>query len=173
MNRKSANLLLAGKAEIRSIGEPCDPSCALWFCCANSTPNGVCKGFLLLDGRSKELLRQNILEDDLIYLGNCARMIQNGTTPKNEQALTKEVYRYLKPINEILRAEQKGMPLGFRGMLNAIIERSSEPEFHAKLLTQQQTPAFGFFKYKDKPEYPQKTNQEIQEEIEKEESRNE
>jgi hypothetical protein len=130
MNQSSANLLLAGKAEIRSIGEPCDPSCAMWFACANSTPNGTCKGFVLLDGKSKEILRKNMQEDDLIYLGNCARTIQNGCTPETKESLTKEVYRYLKPINDILKEQQKRLPQGFKGMLEAV-SRSADREEEA------------------------------------------
>jgi len=123
MNRTSANLLLEGKAEIRSIGQPCDASCAMWFCCQNSTPNGTCKGFVLLNGKSKDILRKNMREDDLIYLENSARIIQNGCSVETRRALASEVYRYLKPINDILREEPA---LGFRAMLDKAIEPTPE-----------------------------------------------
>jgi len=123
MNRTSGNLLLEGKAEIRSIGQPCDASCAMWFCCQNSTRNGTCKGFVLLNGKSKDILRKNMCEDDLIYLENSARIIQNGCSLETRKALTNEVYRYLKPINDILREEPA---FGFRAMLDRAITPTPE-----------------------------------------------
>lgn len=193
MNRTSANLLLKGKAEIRSIGDPCDASCAMWFACQNSTPNGICKGFVLLDGKSKDILRKNMREDDLIYLGNCTRTIQNGCTPRTKEALTQEVYRYLKPINDILRKKQERMPNGFRATLDvlapdfkailrnkrkqeepedffkAIIAKHfqrEEPDLHAKATTYLQQPFTSFLARRPR-EPTQPTNQELQERYKK------
>lgn len=125
MNRRSAHILSTGKAEIRAIGESCDPSCMMWFCCANSVPNGTCKGFLLLDGESRKLLQRNMQEDALLYLEDCVGAVQNGCSPEAKRSLTKEVYRCLKPVSDVLKKE----PIerrGFRGMLDKV--SPSKPE---------------------------------------------
>lgn len=125
MNRRSAEILSKGKAEIRAIGESCDPSCFMWFCCANSVPDGICKGFSILDGESKKLLQRNMREDDLLYLEDCVGAVQNGCSPEAKRSLTKEVYRCLKPVSDVLRKE----PIerrGFRGMLDMVSPSTSE-----------------------------------------------
>jgi hypothetical protein len=92
--QRSANILSEGKREIRAIGDRCDPSCFVWFACANSKPNDVCKGFVLLDGETRKLINRNLNADDVIYVENCMRMIQNGNS---EEELVQEVLRYIPP----------------------------------------------------------------------------
>lgn len=126
MDRRSAEILSKGKAEIRAIGEPCDPSCAMWFCCENSVPNGICKGFVLLNGESRKLLRRNMQEDDLLYLEDCVGAVQNGCAPDVKRSLTGEVFRCLKPISDILE-EEPIERLGFRGMLDHVSKETDTP----------------------------------------------
>ncbi len=126
MDKRSAAILLKGKGEIRAIGEPCDPSCFMWFCCSNSVPDGFCKGFSLLDGESRKLLRRNLQEDDLLYLEDCVGAVQNGCRSDVKRSLTSEVYRCLKPISDILREEEPIERLGFRGMLDSAFPTAPE-----------------------------------------------
>jgi len=100
MKLSSAELLLKGKHEIRAINDPCDPSCFVWFACANSKPNGICKGFVLLDGESRNLINKNLTDDDEVYVSNCMRMIQDECSEETEKVLVPEVLRFLSPETE-------------------------------------------------------------------------
>jgi len=100
MKLSSAELLLKGKHEIRAINDPCDPSCFVWFACANSKPNGICKGFVLLDGESRKLINKNLTDDDEVYVSNCMRMIQDECSEETEKVLVPEVLRFLSPETE-------------------------------------------------------------------------
>jgi hypothetical protein len=97
ISQRSANILSEGKREIRAINDVCDPSCFVWFACANSKPNDVCKGFILLDGESRKLINRNLTEDDAIYVGNCVRTIQRGCEPETKETLVPEILRFLSP----------------------------------------------------------------------------
>ena len=100
MKFSSAELLLKGKHEIRAINDSCDPSCFVWFACANSKPNGICKGFVLLDGESRKLINKNLTDDDEVYVSNCMRMIQDECSEETEKVLVPEVLRFLSPETE-------------------------------------------------------------------------
>ena len=100
MRLKSAELLSKGKHEIRAINDSCDPSCFVWFACANSKPNGICKGFVLLDGESRNLINKNLTDDDEVYVSNCMRMIQDECSEETEKVLVPEVLRFLSPETE-------------------------------------------------------------------------
>mgnify|MGYP001117549748 CR=1 FL=1 len=79
-------------------GDICDMSCQFAFACANYSERQPCKGFQLLsDGKVSGIIRQNLREYDEEYIGNCVRLIQNGCSPETEQAMVKEVYRYIEP----------------------------------------------------------------------------
>jgi hypothetical protein len=124
MQRRSANILLEGKREIRAIGDNCDPSCFTWFACANSKPNDVCKGFVLLNGDRRKLINNNLTENDVIYVENCMRIIQNGNSEEPKERLVQEVLRYIPP-------QPTQHQEGFLGMLEAstgMIERNTEEE---------------------------------------------
>jgi len=124
MQRRSANILLEGKREIRAINDPCDPSCFMWFACANSKPNDVCKGFVLLNGDRRKLINNNLTENDVIYVENCMRIIQNGNSEEPKERLVQEVLRYIPP-------QPTQHQEGFLGMLEAstgMIERNTEEE---------------------------------------------
>lgn len=109
MKFTSANILREGKSEIRAIGDVCDPVCFTWYGCAHSKPNGVCEGFVLMNGETRKHLNKILNEDDAIYVQNCVNRIQNGS---NEEGLVSEVLRYLPP-QEPERKE------GFLAMLEA------------------------------------------------------
>jgi hypothetical protein len=91
----SANVLREGKREIRSIGSACDASCAMWAFCQNSVPDGSCKGFLLLNGKSQNLLNKTLNEDDKIYVQNVTRMAQGECNEETRESLVREVLRYI------------------------------------------------------------------------------
>jgi hypothetical protein len=67
----------------------------MWFCCSNSVPDGTCKGFLLLNGKSQNLLNKTLNEDDKIYVQNVTRMAQNEPSEETREALVKEVLRFI------------------------------------------------------------------------------
>ena len=163
MKASHANLLLEEKARMPMKGDTCDMSCQFAFACANMKDGEPCQGFQLLsNGKISRIIRQNLAEYDEEYIQNCVRLIQNGTTPETEEAMVQEVYRYIIPPKQ---------REGFIGMLESAFERhTDEPEFHAKATAHNQEPAISFFKYHNKPEYPQKTNREIQEEMQQKES---
>jgi len=107
----SATIMREGKREIRSIGSACDAACAMWTFCQNSVPNGSCKGFLLLNGKSQNLLNKTLNEDDKIYVQNAARMAQGECNEETRSALVQEVLRFI-PHQETRKS-------GFLGMLEA------------------------------------------------------
>jgi len=124
MKLRSAHILQEGKREIRAIGDSCDPSCFTWFACGNSKPNGICKGFILLDGETRKIINENLSENDVIYVENCMRIIQNGSSEETKEQLIQEVLRYIPPPPT--RHKE-----GFLGMLEAsrgTVERSAEEE---------------------------------------------
>jgi hypothetical protein len=92
----------------------------MWFACANSEPNGTCKGFVLLNGKSQNLLNKTLNEDDKIYVQNTTRMAQNNNiSEETREALVKEVLRFIP--NEPKRKE------GFLAMLEASRGTSNTP----------------------------------------------
>jgi hypothetical protein len=124
MQRRSANILSEGKREIRAIGDSCDPSCFMWFACENSKPNGICKGFILLDGETRKLINKNLTENDALYVNACVRIIQNNECkPEEKDGLVEEILRYIPP--------PKTPPSGFLGMLESAhptSEKQGEPQ---------------------------------------------
>jgi hypothetical protein len=111
MKLRSGKILQEGKREIRAIGDSCDPSCFTWFACGNSKPNGICKGFVLLDGETRKLINRNLTENDALYIENCMRIIQNGNSEEPKEQLVQEVLRYIPP--------PKQQPSGFIAMLES------------------------------------------------------
>jgi hypothetical protein len=123
MRLKSANILLEGKREIRSIGDPCDPACHLWTFCSNSLPNGTCEGFIILNGDSRRLINQNLKQDDLIYVQNCAKIAQSECDEETRSVMVNEILRYI-PQRQSLR-----LTSGFRSMLDAAFpDKSTTPQ---------------------------------------------
>ena len=116
MKLGSANLLKAGKRELRSLGDDCDDACFPAYCCGNFELHGICRGFKLLNGENRKKLNAMLTDDDVLYIESCMRMIQNG---HNEDVLVPEVLRYLK------RPEDHSRESGFTAMLAAA--RSSNP----------------------------------------------
>jgi len=116
MKLGSANLLRAGKRELKSLGDDCDDACFPAYCCANFELRGICRGFKLLNGDNRKKLNAMLTDNDVLYIESCMRMIQNG---HNEAALVPEVLRYLK------RPEDHSRESGFTAMLTAA--RSSIP----------------------------------------------
>jgi hypothetical protein len=116
MKLGSANLLKAGKRELRSLGDDCDDACFPAYCCGNFELHGICRGFKLLNGENRKKLNAMLTDDDVLYIESCMRMIQNG---HNEDVLVPEVLRYLK------RPEDPPRENGFTAMLTAA--RSSNP----------------------------------------------
>lgn len=116
MKLSSANLIALGQRELRAKGEKCDPACFVWYGCGNSKPDGLCEGFILLDGETKRHLHKLLSEEDEKYVTNCVRMLQSGS---NEEALVQEVLRYVP------EAERQPKEMGFTAMLTAA--RSSNP----------------------------------------------
>ena len=102
MKMSSAKLLLKGTAEVRSVGEPCDPACFVWYSCRNSVPNGVCKGYDMMNGtKIQKIIRERNIENikaiDLEYAENCVKTAQRIHNPEIQEQMAVEVYRYLKP----------------------------------------------------------------------------
>jgi len=110
MKLGSANLLKAGKRELRSLGDDCDDACFPAYCCGNFELHGICRGFKLLNGENRKKLNAMLTDDDVLYIESCMRMIQNG---HNEDVLVPEVLRYLK------RPEDRPRESGFLGMIEA------------------------------------------------------
>lgn len=124
MKLRSAQILEKGKREIRAIGDNCDPSCFTWFACANSKNDSVCKGFVLLNGETRKLINKNLTENDAIYVENCMRIIQNGSSEETKEQLVQEVLRYLPP-------QTSPRQEGFLNMLESAYhtsEKQEEPE---------------------------------------------
>jgi hypothetical protein len=97
MKQSSANVLRDGKREIRAIGDVCDASCFTWYACAHSKPNGVCEGFVLMNGETRKHLNRILNEDDAIYVQNCARMAQSECPEETREVMVQEVLRYIPP----------------------------------------------------------------------------
>jgi len=119
VKESSANIMRQNKRVIRAISEPCDASCATWFACANSKPNGVCSGFVLMNGQTRKHLDKILNEDDAIYVQNCVRMIQNGDMSEDKESLVEEVLRFIPEV------ERQPKETGFAAMLTAA--RSGTP----------------------------------------------
>jgi hypothetical protein len=98
----------------------------MWAFCKNSVPDGTCKGFLLLNGKSENLLNKTLSEDNKIYLQECTRRIQYGS---HEPLLVSEVLRYIQPQP----TEHKS---GFLAMLEAArpsnLLTAQEPESESR-----------------------------------------
>lgn len=158
MKLTHANVMMKGQRRMPIKGDTCDMSCQFAFACANMKEGEPCKGFQLLsNGKITRLIKQNLAEYDQEYIQNCIRMIQNGTTPETEEAMVKEVYRYIAPPKQ---------PEGFRGMIEAISRTIEEPDLKVKMTGHTTTP-ISFLKYRDKTEHIP-TNREIQARIKKE-----
>lgn len=117
MKKSSANLIALGQRELRAMGEKCDPACFVWYGCGNSKPDGVCAGFLLLDGETKRHLNKLLSADDEKYVSNCMRMLQNGS---KDEGLVKEVLRYIEP-------QPKERPSGVSYMAKCALGSPDEP----------------------------------------------
>jgi hypothetical protein len=126
LKKSSANLIALGQRELRAMGEKCDPSCFVWYGCANSKPDGECVGFVLLNGETKRHLHKLLSEDDGKYVANCMRMLQNGSQSEDKESLVKEVLRYIPHQEPETRAT------GFMAMLEAALPSNptatAEPE---------------------------------------------
>lgn len=127
MNKSSANLIALGRRELRAIGEKCDPACFTWYACANSKPDGLCDGFILLDGESKRHLHKLLSEDDGKYIQSCMNIVQRECNDETKETLVSEVLRCLP------EAEPEPRPTGFTAMRNAAFHvnpstSESEPE---------------------------------------------
>jgi len=97
MKLRSGKILQEGKREIRAINDPCDASCFMWFACGNSKPNGICKGFILLNGETRKIINKNLNENDALYVEDCVRMVQNKRTPEEQEYFVQEVLRFIPP----------------------------------------------------------------------------
>lgn len=106
-----------GKREIRALNDPCDASCAVWFACANSKPDGVCNGFALMNGETRKHLNRILNDDDAIYVQKCAHMAQSECPEETREAMVQEVLRYIPP--------KEPQRQGFLAMLEA--SRPSNP----------------------------------------------
>lgn len=134
MKASSASILRENKREIRSIGSTCDASCAMWAFCQNSVSDGTCKGFLLLNGKSQNLLNTTLNEDNKIYVQNTTRMAQRNDIPEEtRESLVREVLRFM-PREE---SEPTQRPSGISymaqcafGTQNAPTQEHAEPESH-------------------------------------------
>ena len=132
------------------------------------------------------MINADLDEIDITFLRNAPNLILRCITEQNlecAETILNGTKSYLKsPITRI--------PEGFRSMLESAFERNAqnkeelsdfqiilgqvfrpnEARFNSKAtIHHQQQPAFGFFKYHDKPQYKQKTNLEIQQEMKKKE----
>jgi len=120
MKLSSANILRSGKREIRAIGDVCDLACFVGFSCSNSVPDGVCKGFSLMNHQTRTHLNKMLNADDNKYIENCVNTIQRGCDEETRESLVSEVLRYLPP-KEPERKE------GFIGMVEASRRFSNTP----------------------------------------------
>jgi len=137
-------------------------------------------GSPLNDQEIKNLIGIDSLEPaETRFIEEAPELVLRSLTDGNlrESIRTFDAFRhYIKPKTPI--------PEGFIAMLesashrrDAIIERNAEPSDFEKILrkhfrpdlkarmTRHEQVNLPFFKYHDKPEYPQKTNREIQEEM--------
>jgi len=117
MKLHSANLLKEGKREIRSIGDVCDAACFVWYGCRNSKPNGICEGFVLMDGETRRHLNKILNEDDGKYIESCMNTVQRGCNTETQEGLVKEILRYI-PHEEINFAT--AMRRGFSNIQGAV-----------------------------------------------------
>lgn len=122
--------MLEGKRRMPRKGDVCDTSCQFSFCCANAVEGEICRGFQLLsNGKITRLVKQNLAEYDEEYIQSCVRMVQNGCSPETEELMVQEVYRYLKPQQQI------NPECGFRAMLDEATKRSFTPTPTPKPIT--------------------------------------
>ena len=138
MKLSSANLIASGQRELRAIGEKCDPACFVWYGCGNSKPDGICAGFLLLDGETKRHLHKLLSENDGKYVANCVRMLQSGSNEETKKILVEEVLRFIPPKESEPRAT------GFTAMCEAARPARTSETVQPEL----QTP-FGFLRMLD------------------------
>jgi hypothetical protein len=101
----------------------------MWSFCENSVPDGSCNGFLLLNGKSQNLLNKTLNEDNKIYVQNTTRMAQsNDISTETRESLVREVLRFI-PREESKRKEGLiGMIEESRGFSSTSERTEPEPE---------------------------------------------
>lgn len=135
-------------------------------------------GSLLSDEQIKSLVGTQSLEPtERTFIENAPQIILRSLTDGN----LRESIRTFDAFRHYITLEIKRVPEGFIAMLESAFQRSpepsdfkqiltkhfnrEEPDFHAKATAHNQEPAMSFFRYHNTPQYKQKTNREIQQEI--------